>query len=178
MALGNRGGRPRKPTALHRINGTTPEGGFTENEPKPRATKIDEPPMTLEREGAQLWRDMVAELRLLGMLTDVDRAALAAYCAAFGRLAEARRQMRRAGGAVVKAADGSLRLSPWFRIEKAASETLTRLAIEFGFTPASRPRLGRSARGRGDDDPPPKPKTGDANADGEDLDDFLARRPH
>lgn len=177
MALGNRGGRPRKPTALHKLHGTERPGRSSTDEPKPRALTRDDPPMTLEREGAELWRDMVAELRQLGMLTQVDRAALAAYCAAFGRLAEARRQMRRSGGAVVKSSDGTLRLSPWFRIEKAASETLTRLAIEFGFTPASRPRLGRPARG-GDDPPPPKPDAPGGSADGDSFDKFLASRPH
>lgn len=176
MALGNRGGRPRKPSALKELAGTTRRDRAVIDEPKPRVAATDNPPIALEREGAELWREMVGELRRLGMLTGVDRAALAAYCAAFQRLAEARRQMKRTGGAVVRDRNGELRLSPWFRIEKAAAETLTRLAIEFGFTPASRPRLGRPARGAGEDPPPPVPQGQDD--DGPTLADLIASRPH
>ena len=175
MAVGNRGGRPRKPTALKQLAGTYRADRAPRDEPKPSPLAHDAPPITLEREGAELWRDMVDELRRLGLLTSVDRAALAAYCAAFQRIAEARRGMKRTGGPVVKDASGALRMNPWVRIEKAATETLTRIATEFGFTPASRPRLGRRPN---DDPPPPAPTSTRSSEDGPTLEGLRGSKPH
>lgn len=83
---------------------------------------------------------MGRELMTLGVLTTVDRAALAAYCVAYSRWAEAERQVTRLG-TIVKTANGNLIQNPYLAVANRAMEQLSRLAGEFGMTPSSRSRV-------------------------------------
>jgi P27 family predicted phage terminase small subunit len=86
------------------------------------------------------WDRLVDELMALGLLTNLDRAALAAYCGAYALWAEATAQIQKYG-AMIKSPTGFPIQSPYLAIANRQAEIMMRIASEFGFTPASRSRI-------------------------------------
>src|SRR5205085_7950964 len=76
-----RGRRP-KPTRLKMLTGNPGKRPLNQDEPKPEASIPDCPP-ELSPAARQEWDRLAAELGALRMLTNLDRAALAAYCTAY-----------------------------------------------------------------------------------------------
>ena len=108
-------------------------------EPKP---KSDLPPCPrhLSVEAKREWRRMGGELARMGVVTVVDRAALAAYCQAWSRWVDAEGQVARLG-TIVKTANGNLIQNPYLAVANRAMEQMAKLATEFGMTPSSRSRV-------------------------------------
>jgi P27 family predicted phage terminase small subunit len=79
------------------------------------------------------------------MLTNLDRAALAAYCGAYALWADATVQIERYG-AMIKSPTGFPIQSPYLSIVNRQAEIMMRIASEFGFTPASRSRIATPAK--------------------------------
>src|SRR4051794_30091883 len=84
---------PRKPTELHKRDGTYREdrhappmlvGG------RPLPEELAEPPDDLPEAGKQHWRDVVPHLVRAGLADRVDIPALRAMCEAWSRIVEAR----------------------------------------------------------------------------------------
>jgi P27 family predicted phage terminase small subunit len=86
---------------------------------------------------------LVPELGELGLLTNLDRAALAAYCGAYALWAEATAAIQKYG-TMVKAPSGYPMQSPYIGLANRQAELMIRLSSEFGFTPASRSRISTS----------------------------------
>lgn len=86
------------------------------------------------------WRRISAELVKLGLLTQVDRAALAAYCSAYGRWIEAEGYIK-TDGLTITTPNGFMIPSPYVGIANKAVEQMGKFAAQFGFTPASRSRI-------------------------------------
>jgi P27 family predicted phage terminase small subunit len=80
------------------------------------------------------------ELRAMGLLTKVDRAALALYCDAWGRWVEALEALRRYG-VMVKSPSGFPMQSPYLAVANKAMEQMRLLLGEFGMSPSSRTRV-------------------------------------
>ena len=78
------------------------------------------------------------------MLTNLDRAALAAYCGAYALWAEATEAIQKYG-TMVKSPTGFPIQSPYVSIANRQAEIMMRIASEFGFTPASRSRISAPA---------------------------------
>lgn len=76
----------------------------------------------------------------LGLLAATDRAALAAYCLAYGRWVEAETKIAEEG-VVTKTVDGNSIQNPYLSIANKAFEQMTKLLSEFGMTPTSRTRI-------------------------------------
>ena len=98
------------------------------------------------------------ELAALRLLTNLERAALAAYCGAYALWADATAQIEKYG-AMIKSPQGFPIQSPYLAIANRQAEIMMRIASEFGFTPASRSRIATPPppdRGLFDilDDPP------------------------
>jgi P27 family predicted phage terminase small subunit len=108
-------------------------------EPHPEPS-IPEAPRELGPTGKAEWERMVAELAPLRVLTNLDRAALAAYCGAYGLWAEATEAIQKYG-TMVKSPTGYPIQSPYVSIANRQAEIMMRIASEFGFTPASRSRI-------------------------------------
>lgn len=117
-------------------------------EPK-LASTLPPCPRHLSAEAKREWRRMGGELARMGVVTAVDRAALAAYCQAWARWVDAEGQVARLG-TIVKTANGNLIQNPYLAVANRALEQMTRLAAEFGMTPSSRSRVQVAAR---DDEP-------------------------
>ena len=80
----------------------------------------------------------------LRMITHLDRAALASYCAAYALWAEATQAIQ-TYGAMVKSPSGYPVQSPYVSIANRQTEIMMRIASEFGLTPASRSRISAPA---------------------------------
>lgn len=101
------------------------------------------------------WTRIVAELmKLPGLLSRIDMAALAMYCQTYSRWAYAERKIAEAqaagkAGVIVSSPSGYPILSPWLSVANRAMEQCKALMVEFGMSPSSRSRIG-----------PPSPQLG------------------
>lgn len=129
--------------ALKELAGNPGKRPLNAREPHPRAV-MPTCPKHLTGEARREWRRMGRELLALGVLTSVDRAALAAYCQAWGRWVEAELKVAELG-AITKTENGNLVQNPYLSVANRAMEQMTRLAGEFGMTPSSRGRVQTQA---------------------------------
>lgn len=143
----SRAGRPTKPTALKLVSGTARKGRLNAEEPKPQVVAPD-PPAYLDAIAAGEWRRIVQELAAVGVMSNLDTVALAAYCTAFSRWREAedalalfRAQDPKAKGLVIKTIQGNLIQNPLVGMSNQAMAAMVRYGSEFGLTPASRARV-------------------------------------
>jgi len=133
-----RGRRP-KPTRLKVLSGNPGRRPLNADEPQPEPT-IPDCPAELGPVARKEWDRLAAELASLKILTALDRAALAAYCNAYGLWAEAIQAIQKYG-TMVKSPTGYPMQSPYVSIANRQAEIMMRIASEFGFTPASRSRI-------------------------------------
>jgi len=98
-------------------------------------------PKHLAPEARKEWRRIVKDLAALGLLTRIDRAALAAYCDAYGRWLEASLGLQKHGMLVKGRMAGEPVRSPYLAIINQSLEQLKSFLIEFGMTPSSRSRV-------------------------------------
>lgn len=133
-----RGRRP-KPTRIKVLTGNPGKRPLNLNEPQPEAIPPECPP-ELNAAARAEWHRLVAELGPFRILTNLDRAALAAYCGAYALWAEATKALHQ-HGLMVKSPTGYPIQSPYLSIANRQAEIMMRIAAEFGFTPASRSRI-------------------------------------
>ena len=138
-----RTGPPKKPTILKIVQGTFRNDRAVPNEPQPELG-VPTVPAHLSEEAKAEYARVSLELYALGLLTRIDRAALAAYCecwsdwvSASGLCASKDGQDRK----VIKTAAGNFIENPYFSIKKRAAELMHKFLTEFGMTPASRSRI-------------------------------------
>lgn len=133
-----RGRRPI-PTRLKVLAGNPGKRPLNHDEPQP-APEIPQSPAELGPVAKREWDRLVVELSQLGLMTNLDRAALAAYCGAYALWAEATENIQKYG-TMVKSPSGYPIQSPYVAIANRQAELMMRIASEFGFTPASRSRI-------------------------------------
>jgi P27 family predicted phage terminase small subunit len=144
-----RSGRKPKPTHLKLLEGNPGKRPINTREPKP-------PPVTptcprhLSDDAKKEWRRVTPLLDTLGLLTKIDRAALAMYCEAWGRWVQAEEALRKFG-VMVKSPNGFPMQSPYLAVANKAMGQMRGLLAEFGMSPASRTRI--SVEQPDDDDP-------------------------
>ena len=138
-----RGRRP-KPTRMKLLTGNPGKRPLNADEPRPEPT-VPECPPELGPVARQEWDRLAGELGALKILTTLDRAALAAYCNAYGLWAEAIQAIQKYG-TMVKSPSGYPIQSPYVSIANRQAEIMMRIASEFGFTPASRSRISAPPR--------------------------------
>jgi P27 family predicted phage terminase small subunit len=132
-------GRKPKPTQVKALTGNPGKRPLNLDEPRPVAAIPDCPP-ELSPAAQREWARLVGELDQLRMLTNLDRAGLAAYCGAYALWAEATEALQKYG-VMVKSPTGFPIQSPYLSIANRQAEIMMRIASEFGFTPASRGRI-------------------------------------
>jgi P27 family predicted phage terminase small subunit len=140
-------GRKPKPTHLKLVTGTFRKDRAPKNEPKPLLT-VPECPKELSDDAKLEWERVSVELHKLGLLSNLDRAALAAYCSAYGLWVRAERELRTlvelAGplaGLVQKSRTHGFVGNPLNNISRRAAAAMIRYAAEFGMTPSARARV-------------------------------------
>jgi P27 family predicted phage terminase small subunit len=133
-----RGRRP-KPTRLKVLTGNPGKRPLNHQEPRP-APEIPKCPPELGPVARREWDRLVGELGKLKLVTNLDRAALAAYCGAYALWSEATEAIQKYG-TMVKSPSGYPIHSPYVSIANRQAEMMMRISTEFGFTPASRSRI-------------------------------------
>jgi P27 family predicted phage terminase small subunit len=131
-------GRKPLPTTLKKLKGNPGCRPLNENEPQP--TGIPSCPRHLSKTARIEWRRIAKELLACGLLTSVDRAALAGYCESWARYVEASENVQKFG-TVIKSPNGYPILSPYVSICNTALREMRAFLTEFGMTPASRSRI-------------------------------------
>jgi P27 family predicted phage terminase small subunit len=124
---------------LKTLEGNPGKRPINKNEPQPGG--FPNCPRHLSNEAKAEWKRISKELSRLGLLTSVDRAALAAYCSAYGRWVEAERGLQKSAALIVKAPSGQPIQNPFVSIINAALDQMRKFLTEFGMTPSSRSRL-------------------------------------
>ena len=128
-----------KPQALKKIQGTyrpDRDSGIDNSLSDKKPTC----PSWLDTKAKSEWRRMSKELYDAGLLKYIDRAALAAYCQAWGRW-QAAEELVNEKGLLIKTTNGNIIQSPAVGIANVAMRDMMKVLKEFGMTPASRSRL-------------------------------------
>ncbi|MFN8493829.1 MAG: phage terminase small subunit P27 family [Caldilineaceae bacterium] len=136
--MGARGPAP-KPTRLRELGGNAGKRALNSDEPQPES-QIPACPGHLVGEARKEWVRMAQQLFDLDLLTDVDRAALAAYCQCWARWVEAEKKIRKEG-MVTYTESGYPILSPWWTVSQASLKQMRAFLVEFGMSPSSRSRV-------------------------------------
>ena len=132
-------GRKPKPTKFKQLAGNPGKRALNKREPVP-VSKIPECPPHLNKIAKAEWKRITMELDALGLIGEIDRAALAACCSAWADFVEASDALEDEG-AVSENAQGSPIRNPWMLIKKQAMDQVVRFYAEFGMTPSSRSRV-------------------------------------
>ena len=157
--MGTRGPMP-KPAALKALQGNpgkrTPSVGDGVNP----VIEIPSAPKHLSKEAAKEWKRITPLLEELGLISGLDRSALALYCQATGRLAEL--EMAFNGQVARLVADGAdysdavyqashavtpsgyAQQSVMVQLIKSHRDQLNRYLMHFGLSPAARGRVQAS----------------------------------
>ncbi len=138
-------GRIPKPTAIRKLDGNPGKRGFNAAEPQPPDGMPDCPPH-LSDEAAREWDRLGPVLHGMGVVTMADRAALAAYCQAYGRWVEAEEKLKQSP-LLLKTPSGYVQQSPWLSVVNKQMELMSRFMTELGLTPASRSRVAALTAG-------------------------------
>jgi P27 family predicted phage terminase small subunit len=137
-------GRKPLPTSLKLLRGNPGKRPLNHNEPKP-TTRLPRAPDHLSVEAKKEWRRAGRFLLTLGLISDLDLAAFAAYCTAYGRWVEAEDALK-TYGVMIKSPNGFPVQSPYLGVANKAMEQMRSLLSEFGMSPASRTRVAGVAQ--------------------------------
>jgi P27 family predicted phage terminase small subunit len=133
--MGRRGPKP-EPTNLRILRGNPGRRRLPDREVQPDAT----PPACpdhLDDEARREWNRVIGELSRLGLVTTLDRAALAAYCHAWSRWIGAEAKLKEFG-TIIKSPNGYPIMSPYLSIANTALKQMRDFLVEFGMSPQAR----------------------------------------
>jgi len=128
-----------EPTVLRLAKGNRGKRPINDQEPQPKLC-IPRKPVVLQGNAATEWYKITKSLSSLGLLTEIDTTAIAAYCQVYARWCEAEKELRK-NGMIIKAPSGYPMLSPYLSIINACLNQMKGFLAEFGMTPASRSRV-------------------------------------
>jgi P27 family predicted phage terminase small subunit len=140
-------GRKPTPTHLKLVRGNPGKRRLNAAEPAPGRV-LPAPPPELSRDARIEWDRVAGELHRIGVLSGIDRAALAAYCQAYGRWIVAERAIAKMAerdqlteGLMIKTTNGNAVQNPLVGTANKAMADMVRYAAEFGMTPSARSRI-------------------------------------
>jgi len=140
-------GTKPKPTHLKLVTGNPGKRTLNRKEAKAKAA-IPAPPVHLTADAVEEWNRVAADLFNLGILSEIDRAALAAYAQSYGRWVQAERAIAKmaekdqlTGGLMIKTSNGNAIQNPLVGTANKAAADMMRYAAEFGMTPSARSRI-------------------------------------
>lgn len=132
-------GRKPKPTAVKKLEGNPGKRKLNTREPMPDKG-IPDCPKWLLPEAKEEWNRLCEKLNQMGVLTDIDRSAFAAYCQSYARWKEAQEHIN-SEGATYETEKGMQRPNPYVAICNTEQRLMMSAASEFGLTPFARSRI-------------------------------------
>lgn len=158
--MATRGPKPT-PTHLKLVKGNPGKRTLNKREARPPPAE-PMPPAWLSDDAKVEWGRQMGALMRCGLMTEIDRAAFAAYCQAYGRWAQAERAITKmgekdllTGALMIKTSNGNAVQNPLVGTANRSMELMLRAAAEFGMTPSARSRIDVEIR-----DPAPASKQG------------------
>lgn len=148
--MGERGPLP-KPASLHVLHGNPskkPMAALLDEAVRPKV-EIPECPGHLTTEAKDEWARITVHLEQLGLISQIDRAALAAYCQAYGRWVDVEGKIAilnaedRDGvaGMIGDTPSGYKQISVLLQISNRCVEQMEKFLRHFGMSPAARSRV-------------------------------------
>jgi P27 family predicted phage terminase small subunit len=137
-------GRKPTPTLLKLVSGNPGKRPLNLREPKP-VTAIPTCPAHLSPTAKAEWKRLARYLHDLGIVSELDRAALAAYCQVYGRWVEAEKKLKETP-ALLRTPAGYVQPSPWLAISNKNIELMHKFMSELGLSPVSRSRVSTTNR--------------------------------
>jgi len=131
-------GRKPTPTNLKLLRGNPGKRAINEAEPKPEGIPLCPP--ELSNEARKEWSRIAPVLIRMGLLTDADRAALAAYCSLYAEFIQAELAIRELGSTFTTP-NGHVQVRPEVSIRKHAIAGMSPYLSRFGLSPADRAGL-------------------------------------
>ena len=130
-----------KPTVLKIIEGNPGKRPLNKKEPKPQVSLTPCPAyLKKDKIAYSEWNRISGELYKLGLLTNVDRAALELYCSQYAVYRRALRDIEQKGLITTNIRKGD-KANPATQIAREAAKMIKAIAVEFGLTPSSRARI-------------------------------------
>ncbi len=123
----------KKPKRLKVLEGTFRKDREQDVKPLIKCENCPKAPDFLSKEALAEWNRIAPDLHKVGLLTDLDIAAFAAYCQLYARFAEASKEIDATDDEEVKKNLSSI-------AHKAFTGCL-QIAKEFGLTPSSRSKV-------------------------------------
>lgn len=136
-------GRKPTPTHLKLLHGNPGKRKLNLHEPRP-GPRAPTCPSHLCPSAKAEWKRLAAQLTILGVLTELDRGAMAAYCQAYGRWVEAERKLQETP-LLLKMPSGYVQQNPWLTIANKQLELMHKYLSEFGLSPVSRSRVSKAS---------------------------------
>lgn len=134
-----------KPSSLKLVQGNPGRRPVAEGEPTPEVV-APECPDHLLADAREEWQRIIPFLIRYKLVTEIDTAALALYCQAYGRWQEAERKIaeqraKGGDGMLVKAPSGYPIQNPYLAIANRAMEDCYKYLQQFGLSPSARTRV-------------------------------------
>jgi P27 family predicted phage terminase small subunit len=152
-------GRKPKPTHLKLVTGNPGKRALLKSEAQ-IVMALPSPPPHLNDEAKVEWGRISEELYKIGLLSGIDRAALAAYCQAYGRWVSAETAItamsagdKLTAGLLIKTSNGNAIQNPLVGTANKAMADMVRYAAEFGMTPSARSRINATPPAGEKEDP-------------------------
>lgn len=140
-------GRKPKPIAVKKLEGNPGKRKLNTKEPVPAKGMLDCPEWLLP-EAKKEWERLADLMNQMGVLTEVDMVAFAAYCQSYARWKEAQEHID-SEGSTFETDKGYQQQTPWVGIANTNQKLMLQAASEFGLTPSSRSRIvAGSAKGK------------------------------
>jgi P27 family predicted phage terminase small subunit len=135
-------GRKPKPTTLKLLAGNPGRRPLNDDEPAPPRGRPDCPDLLKDDEEARAeWDRVCSDLDRMGILCEVDRPSLAAYCVTYSRWVEAERHVQKHGMMVKSPNKGVPMPNPFLWVATSSMGDMRKWLTEFGLTPSSRSRI-------------------------------------
>ena len=109
---------------------------INKDEPAP-GVRLPNPPEHLSEVAQAEWKRTGGLLVEMGLMTDLDVAALAAYCTAYSHWVEAEAALQK-HGMLIKSPKGEPIRSPYWLVATKSMDQMRAFLTEFGMSPSSR----------------------------------------
>lgn len=130
------------PTKMRVLQGNPSGRPLPKNEAKPKAAdRTPSVPTWLDDDARAIWKQHARDLWEAGLLTQIDREALAALCETTALYRTAVDMIETDGAVWTSAETGYTQQSAWMTVRNQALAKMQSLWTEFGMTPAARTRI-------------------------------------